>query len=221
MAIFNKFDSFVDGISQGIVNLKSDTFVIMLTNTAPVSTNTQYSDISANELSNTTSPGYGTAGSQHVVGTTVQNIQAVNWGTTYQINTTYQADAVVKPTSGGNGWLYKALFPSGTTSGASSGTAPTWGLVEGALNTTPLDGTVYWLNIGPSIETFVGQPFTWTATATWQQFRYAVLYDNTASTKYLVGWWDYGSSVSLNTNETFSWEPSGVTSGTGTILTLG
>src|SRR5688572_23082087 len=35
-------------------------------------------------------------------------------------------------------------------------------------------------------------------------FRYAVLYNDTASNKELIGWWDYGSNVTLATGETFT-----------------
>lgn len=37
-------------------------------------------------------------------------------------------------------------------------------------------------------------------------FRYAVLYNATPTTplKPLIGWWDYGSSISVNTGETFT-----------------
>lgn len=35
-------------------------------------------------------------------------------------------------------------------------------------------------------------------------FRYAVLYNDTATNKNLVAWWDYGTTVSLNAGETFS-----------------
>lgn len=35
-------------------------------------------------------------------------------------------------------------------------------------------------------------------------FRYSVLYDDTAASDQLVGWWDYGSSTTINNGETFT-----------------
>lgn len=35
-------------------------------------------------------------------------------------------------------------------------------------------------------------------------FRYVTLYDDTATNKELIGWWDYGSSITLNSGETFT-----------------
>lgn len=51
-------------------------------------------------------------------------------------------------------------------------------------------------------------------------FRYAVLYNDTQGTpaKPLVGWWDYGSSISLNTGETFTVDTAG--DATDVIFTL-
>lgn len=35
-------------------------------------------------------------------------------------------------------------------------------------------------------------------------FEYAVLYDSTTATKALIGWWDYGTGVTLTTGNTFT-----------------
>lgn len=35
-------------------------------------------------------------------------------------------------------------------------------------------------------------------------FRYAILYSDTAANNELIGWWDYGSSITLAENETFT-----------------
>lgn len=37
-------------------------------------------------------------------------------------------------------------------------------------------------------------------------FRYAVLYNDTATNDELIGYWDYGSAVSLADGETFTWD---------------
>jgi hypothetical protein len=50
----------------------------------------------------------------------------------------------------------------------------------------------------------LADPATWTATGgAIANFRYAVLYNDTAASKELIGWWDYGSTVTVNTGETF------------------
>jgi hypothetical protein len=35
-------------------------------------------------------------------------------------------------------------------------------------------------------------------------FRYAVLYNDTAANDPLIGWWDYGSNITVNSGETFT-----------------
>ena len=50
----------------------------------------------------------------------------------------------------------------------------------------------------------LADPATWTATGgAIANFRYAVLYNDTAANKDLIGFWDYGSTVTVNTSETF------------------
>jgi len=42
-----------------------------------------------------------------------------------------------------------------------------------------------------------------TATGAVGPFRYAVLYNSTASAKNLIGWWDFGGSVTMANTDTF------------------
>lgn len=51
----------------------------------------------------------------------------------------------------------------------------------------------------------VGTDAVWTAAGgTIGPFRYVVLYNDTHASDRLVGYWDYGSSISLNDTETFT-----------------
>lgn len=50
----------------------------------------------------------------------------------------------------------------------------------------------------------VGDNVVFTATGAVGPFRYAVIYNDTATDDDLIGWWDYGSSISLANAETFT-----------------
>lgn len=135
MAVFNKFNSFVEALAEKVHNLGSDTLTVALTNSAPIATNTQ--------LSNITEISY----------TNIQN------GTTTGRDLT------------------------GVTSAQTSGT--------------------YKLDANDLVLT---------ATGTVPTFRYVVLYNNTATNEELIGWYDYGATVSLLNGETFTitWDAAGI-----------
>ena len=69
-AAFNKFNSFVEAVAEKAHNLGADTLKVMLTNTAPVATNTKYADISATELAN--GNGYTTGGATATITSSTQ-----------------------------------------------------------------------------------------------------------------------------------------------------
>ncbi len=126
MATFNKFNSFVEALSEKVHNLGSDTLKILLTNTAPVATNT----VKAN----------------------------------------------LTEISAGNG--YSAGGPTCTVS-SSAQTSGTYKLVIDDLTITASGGS-----IGP--------------------FRYFTLYNDTATNDELIGWYDYGSSITLANGESIT-----------------
>lgn len=125
MSVFNKFNSFVEAVAEKVHNLQSDSLMIALTDTLPVNTNTQLSNIT-------------------------------------QI-------------AAGNG------YTTGGNAAAQSSSAQTGGVYKLVLNDT-----------------------VFTATGAMAQFRYAVLYNNTATNKELIGWYDYGAEVNLLASETFT-----------------
>ena len=66
--------------------------------------------------------------------------------------------------------------------------------------------------------TVSGTEVVFTATGAVGPFRYAVLLNDTAASKNLVQFWDYGSAVTLNSGETFTVRFNNASP--GTILTL-
>lgn len=116
----------MEDLAEKVHNLGSDTLKIMLSDTAPVVTNT----VKANITEITAANGY-TAG-----GTTVGSVTSAQTSGTYKLT---GADVVFTATGG---------------------------------------------SFGP--------------------VRYAVLYNDTSTSDSLIGWWDYGSSVTVAAGETFT-----------------
>jgi hypothetical protein len=127
MASFNKFHSFVEALAEKKHDLGADTLKVLLTNTAPVATNT----VKAN----------------------------------------------LTEISAGNGYTAGGATASTTSSSQASGT----------------------------YKLVLGDPATWTASGgTIGPLRYAVLYNATATNDELIGWWDYGTSITLADGESFA-----------------
>lgn len=123
MASFNKFNSFVEALAEKAHNLGSDQLAVALTNSVPVATNTQLSDIT--EIS------------------------------------------------------YTNLSSRNITTSSSAQSSGTYKLVLTDLTLTASGGSV-----GP--------------------FRYVVIYNDTATNDELIGWYDYGSSITLAADETLT-----------------
>lgn len=140
MATYNKFDSFVGDLCNKVHNLGSDTLKLLLTNTAPVRTNT----VKAN----------------------------------------------LTEIAAGNGYTAGGATVTGVTDTDATGTVT---LASADATITASGGT-----IGP--------------------FRYVGLYNSTTAGGSLISWWDYGSSITLNDGETFTWKVSGNTN--SAIFTL-
>jgi hypothetical protein len=121
MATYNKFNAWAETMVEG-ANLGSNQFVIALTDSAPIASNSVLADISEISYTNLSSRNVSTTSSSQTSGT----------------YTLVLADLVM------------------TASGS----------------------------VGP--------------------FRYVVLYDDTGPSDPLVGWWDYGSSITMANTETFT-----------------
>ena len=117
---FNKFNSFVEAVAEKVHNLGSDTLELALTNTAPVNTNTQLSNITQITYTNLNARTLTVSGSSQTAG------------------------------------VYKLTIADKTLTSTGGSTGP---------------------------------------------FRYVVLFNQTATNDELIGWYDYGSSITLGDGE--------------------
>lgn len=68
MAIFNKFQPFIEHVAEGVHNLGSNTLKVMLTNTAPVATNSVKADLTEISAGN----GYTAGGNTPTISSSAQ-----------------------------------------------------------------------------------------------------------------------------------------------------
>lgn len=127
MAAYNKFNAFVADLANKVHNFGSDTFKVMLTNTAPTAANAVKADIT--EIA---------AGAGYTAG-----------GASLTLTSSTQTGGTYK-------YIASAASP------------------------------------------------TWTSSGAFATFRYVVLYNSTAVSGNLVGFWDFGSAVTLASGNTFT-----------------
>ena len=106
MATFNKFESFVEYLAEGVFDLGADTLKVCLTNTAPVSTNTVFANLT--EIS--TGNGYSAGGN------TITTSSSAQTSGTYKL---VLADSVFTASGGTIGpFRYATLYSDTPTSPA-------------------------------------------------------------------------------------------------------
>lgn len=77
MTSAQKFNQFVQDLANKKHDLSADSFKVMLTNTAPVATNSVYGDISSNEVAN--GNGYTTGGGAATITSSTQTSGTEKW----------------------------------------------------------------------------------------------------------------------------------------------
>ena len=93
--------------------------------------------------------------------------------------------------------IYQASGDAGTNGPKDLATAG--GYVAGGATV----GTTAWANVSGT-SSFTGANVVFTATTGFGPFQYVVIYNSTDATKRLIGWYNYGSAVTLLASETFT-----------------
>lgn len=135
-----------------------------------------------------TADGY-TQGGMQLTSVTIAYTAADSWADTWAGTTEYTSDYIVRPTTG-NGFLYRALSPGGTSGGAE----PTWPTVIGE---TVADGSVVWECAGRGIIVLDSDQVEWDP-ATFTGVRHIVLSDRTPvgdAAQPLIGYRTLGSDT--------------------------
>lgn len=140
MAAFNKFNQFVADRSNGVHNLGTDTLKVMLTNTAPVATNSVKLDITEIAAGN----GYAAGGS------TVAITSSTQTSGTYSLVPT--ADVVFTASAGSIGpFRYVVLYNDTPTSPAD----PLISYYDRGSSLTLLDTETFTVDVGATLLTDV------------------------------------------------------------------
>ena len=120
-----------------------------------------------------------------------------------EMNFTSDTVRVALYTAGASTWLTATQAVGYTTTNEATGGGYT---AAGQAVTTPS-----WTLNGGTVEYSSVEPTTWTATggAADILFRYVVYYDDTATANCIIGFYDYGSTVTLSTaaSDTFTVTP--------------
>lgn len=99
------------------------------------------------------------------------------------------------------------LYPTNATPSASADSIKTdlAEIATGGGYTGPVTVTITSSSQTGGVYSLVGNDVLLiTATGTVADFRYIVLYNDTAASDQLIGWWDFGSTVSMTNGDTFT-----------------
>lgn len=130
--IGNKFNAFAATMLNGTIDLATDTFKILLTNTLPVAANSVYADVSAGEMAN--GNGYTTGGA------TCTTVSSTQTGGLYKL-------------------ILSAANPTWTATGAGIGPFR-YIILYDSTATTPLKPLIAWWDYGSALTLASTQTYT-------------------------------------------------------------